>query len=91
MEATQGGADYIGFGPIFPTDTKSDHQTPVGLDGLKTIRSLTLLPVFAIGGITHESVEEIRTAGANGVAVASAVLEASDVEQAVRKIITHLL
>lgn len=90
VEATQGGADYIGFGPIFSTDTKPDHQPPVGVDGLRTIRSLTPLPVFAIGGITQESVREIKAAGANGVAVASAVLQASDVEQAVRQMITHL-
>lgn len=63
-------ADYLGFGPIFPTSTKSNHDPVVGIQGMKHIRGLTMLPVFAIGGITIESVRALRQAGANGVAVA---------------------
>lgn len=85
QDAAQGGADYLGFGPIFPTSTKSDHEPVVGIDGLKTIRELTALPIFAIGGIRADSLETIHRAGANGVAVASAVLDASDLEQALRQ------
>ncbi|HXF93450.1 MAG TPA: thiamine phosphate synthase [Nitrospiraceae bacterium] len=89
-EATEGGADYVGFGPIFPTGTKSQHDPVVGLDGLRAIRPLTDLPVFAIGGITIESVDAIMRAGADGVAVISAVLAASDIGQAVRTFIARL-
>ena len=90
MQATQGGADYIGYGPLFPTTTKTAHAAPVGLAGLRDIRALTPLPVFAIGGITPDALGEIAGAGANGVAVASAVLDASHVEQTMRDFVSHL-
>ncbi len=80
--ATEEGADYLGFGPIFPTSTKSNHDPVVGFQGMKHIRELTPLPVFAIGGITPESVTELCQAGANGVAVASGILDAADRHQA---------
>lgn len=83
-QATRGGADYIGFGPLFPTTTKEHHAPIVGLSGLRGIRSLTPLPVFAIGGITFESLRAVREAGANGVAVASAILDSSDPERTMR-------
>lgn len=88
-QATQGGADYIGYGPLFPTTTKAVHEVPVGLAGLRDIRTLTALPVFAIGGIAPDALGEIADAGANGVAVASAVLDASHVEQAMRDFVSH--
>ncbi len=77
-QATQDGADYLGFGPIFPTETKSNHDPVVGIAGLKHIRGLTPLPVFAIGGISADVVPELRQAGANGVAVASGILDSED-------------
>jgi thiamine-phosphate pyrophosphorylase len=80
--ATREGADYLGFGPIFPTGTKANHDPVVGIQGMKHIRELTLLPVFAIGGITTESVTELCQAGASGVAVASGILDAVDRQQA---------
>ena len=76
--------DYIGFGPIFGTTTKADHDPVVGLEGLCTARGLTTLPMFAIGGITSQHVSDILTAGADGVAVISAILKAADLEEAIR-------
>ena len=84
-----GGADYIGYGPLFPTTTKEALAAPVGLAGLQDIRALTLLPVFAIGGITVDALEEIVDSGANGVAVASAVLDSSNIEQTMRDFVSH--
>ena len=78
VEATAQGADYLGFGPLFPTSTKKDHEAVVGIQGMNRIRSLTDLPVFGIGGITTESVPEIIEAGASGVAVASGILGATN-------------
>jgi len=88
-QATREGADYIGYGPLFPSTTKTDHVATVGLAGLRAIRALTPLPVFAIGGITLEALGEIVRSGANGVAVASAVLDASSVEQTIRDFVSH--
>ncbi|MBI5410615.1 MAG: thiamine phosphate synthase [Nitrospirae bacterium] len=90
QEATKGGADYIGFGPIFPTGTKPDHEAVVGIEGFRTIRPLTHLPVFAIGGITVDKVGELIEAGADGVAVISAVAEASDLVGAVQSFMARL-
>ena len=80
--ATEGGADYLGFGPIFSTNTKSNPDPVVGIQGMKSVRGLTRLPVFAIGGITTDSVHELTQAGANGVAVASGILNAADRQSA---------
>ena len=88
-EATRGRADYIGYGPLFPSTTKDAHEPVVGLDGLRGIRPLTPLPVFAIGGITLPAVRGIVDAGADGVAVASAVLNSSRIEQTMRDFVSH--
>ncbi|WP_447965194.1 thiamine phosphate synthase [Nitrospira sp. Ecomares 2.1] len=76
--ATEEGADYLGFGPIFSTRTKANHEPVVGIEGLAGIRDLTPLPIIAIGGIVPDSVPALQAAGANGVAVASAILNAND-------------
>ena len=78
MEAEAGGADYIGFGPIFPTSTKEHPAPVVGLAGLREVRAKVRLPIVAIGGITTKSVREVVAAGADCVAVISAVLAAPD-------------
>jgi thiamine-phosphate pyrophosphorylase len=83
--------DYLGFGPIYSTETKPDHEPVVGLAGLRQVRSLTALPIFAIGGITAKGVEELKRAGADGVAVISAVCSAADVAAAVREFTTPWL
>ena len=79
--------DYIGFGPIFTPGAKRDHDPVVGIDGLAQIRSLTTLPIFAIGGITPENVGDVINAGADGVAVISAIVNAPDVRRAVSNFI----
>lgn len=81
--ATRGGADYLGFGPIYATSTKTDHEPIVGLDGLRRVRELTELPIFAIGGIDPSSVADVSVAGADGVAVASAILDSRNREETV--------
>lgn len=89
-EATAGKPDYLGFGPIFTPGSKQDHDPVVGLEGLRTIRSLTPLPVFAIGGIHIDQVDEVMRAGADGVAVISAILKAPDVSHAVSSFLARM-
>jgi thiamine-phosphate pyrophosphorylase len=84
-EAVSAQPDYIGFGPVFSTSTKADHDPVVGLEGLRAARALTTLPMFAIGGITAESSRRVMEAGADGVAVISAILKAADLESAIKK------
>jgi thiamine-phosphate pyrophosphorylase len=83
--ASEGGADYIGLGPIFPTATK-DAGPMVGVEGLRHISSAMSVPVIAIGGIGEEQARTVRAAGATGIAVISAVLGASDMENAIRSL-----
>ena len=66
--------DYLAIGPVFSTKTKSDTAPEVGLDGVRQVRRIVgRLPVVAIGGITEERIGEVLAAGANSVAVISAV------------------
>lgn len=89
-EATAGQPDYLGFGPIFKPDSKQDHDPVVGLDGLRAMRRLTSLPVFAIGGIQIDQVGAVMNAGADGVAVISAILKAADIREAVREFLAQM-
>lgn len=82
-EAEQLRPDYIGFGPIFtPASKKTDHDPVVGVEGLTRVRALTSLPLFAIGGIQTQHVRPLMEAGANGIAVISAVCGAPDITAA---------
>ena len=88
--ASAGKPDYLGFGPIFKPGSKQDHDPVVGIEGLRMIRAITSLPVFAIGGITVENVGEVMKAGANGVAVISAILKAPDIKQTVSEFLSQM-
>lgn len=89
-EATGGGADYVGFGPIFPTASKADHEPVVGVEGLRQARRVTSLPMVAIGGMTVANVEGILQAGADGIAVMSAIWAAPDIATAVHVFIEKM-
>ena len=82
--------DYIALGPIFASATKSGHAAPLGLARLSSCRRLTALPVVAIGGITAENAAEVRAAGADAVAVVSAVA-VGDVRANVRRLMEAVL
>lgn len=89
-DATRAGADYVAVGPVFETGSKADRAPLVGLDGLREARTRTPLPIFAIGGITAETAQAVRQAGADGVAVIGAVAKAGDVGAAVRALLASL-
>jgi thiamine-phosphate pyrophosphorylase len=89
-EATAGKPDYLGFGPIFKPGSKQGHDPVVGLEGLCAMLSLTSLPVFAIGGIQIDQVGEVMRAGANGVAIISAILKAPDISLAVKAFLAKM-
>ena len=83
------GADYIAVGSIYPTRSKAD-ATVVGLKRLRQIRKAVSLPIVAIGGIDAGNARDVIDAGADAVAVISAVLGAKDIEKAARKIAERL-
>ena len=87
LEADAGGADYIGFGPIFPTTTKAHPAPVVGIAGLREVRAKVRLPIVAIGGITTKNAREVVAAGADCCAVISAVLSAPDPQAALLELL----
>jgi len=78
--------DYLAISPIFPTPTKTDTGPAWGLEGLARARQLTSRPLVAIGGLNENNVSEVIRAGADGVAVVSAICAAPDPEQAARRL-----
>jgi len=86
VSAEADGADHIAVGSIYPTPTKETAKV-VGLETLRQVRQKTPLPLVAIGGITRDSIAEIRAAGADSAAVISAVLGANSPEEAAREIV----
>jgi thiamine-phosphate pyrophosphorylase len=82
--AEDAGADYIGFGHIFPTSSKHKPGPPVGLDGLARVCERVRVPILAIGGITADNARACIDAGARGVAVIAAVCAAPDPPSAAR-------
>lgn len=83
IAAEAGGADYIGFGPIFHTATK-DAGKPKGIAALRKIKELIKIPIVAIGGINTKNLESVIDSGADAVAVASAILKGNISENITR-------
>jgi thiamine-phosphate pyrophosphorylase len=78
IQAARDGADYLGVSPVFATPTKPDAPVAAGLDGLRAIRTAVRLPLVAIGGIHAGNAAAVIAAGADGIAVVSAIMAASD-------------
>ncbi len=72
------GADYVGFGPVFPTRSKANPASVKGLAGLEAACRAVSIPVIAIAGITPERVRPALQAGAHGIAVMTAITTADD-------------
>lgn len=85
LQAEQDGADYLGCGALFPSGAKPEAQ-PMTLSTLSEILAAVHIPVTAIGGINAENVHLPVEAGANGVAVVSAILGQLDVCAAAREL-----
>lgn len=77
VRAEAEGADYIGISPVFVTSTKTDTAPPLGLEGVRQIRAAVSLPLVAIGGIHQQNAKAVIRAGADGVAVVSAIAAAA--------------
>lgn len=82
--------NYLAISPVFFTATKTDITEPWGLEGLAKARGLTDLPLVAIGSINIENSREVVEAGADSVAVVSAVVAADDPEQATRDLVREV-
>lgn len=80
------GADYVGFGPVFPTSSKDDAGPVSGIDVLKQVVGDIPLPMIAIGGVDAENIPDVMRTGAHGIAVISAVCCQDDPEVATRSL-----
>ncbi len=84
------GADYVGFGPVYPTTSKADAGPVAGIDLMKEVIDKVPLPLIAIGGVNKDNTPEVIRAGAHGIAVISAVCCQQDPEQATRELFRAL-
>jgi thiamine-phosphate pyrophosphorylase len=84
--AEAAGADYIGFGPLFRTSTKDAGQTK-GIQNLAIVKKSVAIPVIAIGGINQANIQFVAQSGADGAAVISVVLAASDIRVAAEQLV----
>lgn len=78
LAAENFAVDYLGLSPIFATRTKTDTAAPLGLEGIRRIRHISRHQLIAIGGISTENAAAVITAGADGLAVVSAICSAED-------------
>jgi thiamine-phosphate pyrophosphorylase len=90
VEAESQGADWVVFGPVYDTPSKRAYGPAQGLDRLHAVARAVGVPVIAIGGITPERVGDVRAAGAAGVAVISAILEADSPRDATARFLDRL-
>ena len=88
--AIAAGADYIAVGPVYATATKPTAK-PVTLDYVQWAAANVKIPWFAIGGINLENLDAVLAAGARGIGVVSAILNASDITEACQNFKNRLL
>ncbi|WP_020677842.1 thiamine phosphate synthase [Geopsychrobacter electrodiphilus] len=86
LAAEQLDVAYLGISPVFSTATKTDLQPPLGLAGIRAIRTISRHKLVAIGGVYAGNLRSIFAAGAHGVAVVSAICAADDPTQATREL-----
>ena len=79
-------ADYVGIGPVYGSDSKSDAGLAIGVEGFKRLAALVPHPAVAVGGIDADRALQITVNGAVGVAVINAIFKSDDPESATRTI-----
>ena len=88
--AAEAGADFVLFGPVYPTSSKLAFGEPQGPAALKAVTDSASLPVFAIGGIKQHHLPEIKAHGTARIALISAISEAPDPKAAARDMLAAL-
>lgn len=78
VRAQRDGADFVTLGPVYHTPSKALYGQPLGLHALTEAAGVVTIPVFALGGVKQSSVAEVLSAGAQGVALISAIMAAPD-------------
>ncbi|SES64076.1 thiamine-phosphate diphosphorylase [Natronincola peptidivorans] len=81
-------ADYLGAGAVFSTDSKADAGEAIGLEGLKKIVAAVSIPVVGIGGISISNINKVKSTGADGISLISAILSQEDTCKAAKELIS---
>ncbi len=89
VAAAAEGADYIGFGPLFPTPTKPGRAA-IGLADIRRVHEAVRIPIFCIGGVKRENLDAVLDAGARRVVIVSGILQAADIEHYCRDVKARL-
>ena len=82
--------DYIGFGPLFATPTKPDY-TPIGMSDIQRAHASVPLPIYCIGGVKRENLDDVLAAGARRVVIVSGILQAPDIRAYCREVKARLV
>ncbi len=90
VTAWKDGANYLAANIVFATPTKPDPRSPLGLDGIRALAGATPLPLVAIGGINRHNARSVMEAGADGVAVVSAIMGSPDPGQAAAELLAEV-
>ena len=86
-KAEDEGADYVSFAPVFATQTKPDHQRPLGVKGLSELVRHASVPCVAIGGINESNATDVFATGVDGICIVSAIMGADDPKEAARNLL----
>ncbi|MBP6063129.1 MAG: thiamine phosphate synthase [Fusobacteriaceae bacterium] len=89
LKAVEDGADYIGVGPMFPTQTKEDVCAPVGFDYLEYVEKNINIPYVAIGGIKLNNMNELLKRGVKSVAIVSEIVGAENTYEKTKELIAY--
>lgn len=90
LKAEKEGADFITLGPVFETPSKLQSGKPVGVDVIKKVKEKVTVPVFAVGGININRVNEVKEAGADGIALISAILSSKNIKETTEEFVRLL-
>jgi thiamine-phosphate pyrophosphorylase len=82
VNAEETGADFITLGPIFVTPSKMQYGEPLGVESIRIIKKHIRIPVFGLGGIRNANIAQVMQAGADGIAMISAIIAAEDIQRA---------
>ncbi|AZV54099.1 thiamine phosphate synthase [Bacillus pumilus] len=86
-QAMKDGADYVGMGPVYPTETKKDTRSVQGVSLITEVRRHGLhIPIVGIGGITYDNAAPVIQAGADGISIISAISQSADPKKAAEKL-----
>ncbi|AKL95650.1 thiamine-phosphate pyrophosphorylase ThiE [Clostridium aceticum] len=87
LYAEKMGANYLGTGAVFPTDSKKDAGAAIGLTKLQEVVESVEIPVIGIGGVSVKNAASVKSTGASGIALISAILSQEDTYQAAKELI----